>query len=132
MTSNRGEWLYITAAARDAGVSRRTISPPPAAQEQGDAGSVEQAMAEYLKRRTEWYEMPVYDDNTEDVLSFHDAMTEALKALITAVRAQQAERITELQQVLKGALSSARKNMERALAAEAQVAGAHPKQSTQP
>lgn len=46
----------------------------------------ETALAAYKRARTAWYEMPVRDDNADDVLQMHTAMEEALDELIASAR----------------------------------------------
>jgi len=57
-----------------------------------DTLTVEQALANYRKARTEWYELSGNADSA-DVLLFHAEMELALDALIAAVRAEIAERV---------------------------------------
>jgi hypothetical protein len=102
---------------------RALLEAPQTIERPEGSVSVEQAKSAYLKARTDWYELPVREDNEEDVYRFHDVMTEAFVALITAVRAHVErdlnDRIKQANTARNEALGTiAERNRELAKAAE--------------
>ncbi len=51
---------------------------------------LEDAKARYRKSRTAWYEFPIYDGNSEDVLQMHTAMEDDLNDLIAIAQSANA------------------------------------------
>jgi acyl-CoA reductase-like NAD-dependent aldehyde dehydrogenase len=70
--------------------------------ERATARQVEEAIRAYRQARTEWYELPVVEGNSEEVQQFHAAMEDAFMDVLRAVLAERATARQAIERAIQG------------------------------